>query len=295
MISRFALSLWLWALALWAGCGDQRPPAQRFVFAPGVSINFEVHGRGETTIIALHGLGASLDSWRDILPVLKRFGTVYLVDLVGYGHSSKPARFRYSVDSEADVLAAFFDQLESQGRHHFVLLGHSFGGAVALELASRLPVEKLILIDPLVSFDSIRLHLLVSTFNQWPFNRLALAAVPARQRAWIGLRRAFKNNSQVDNERVCRYSQFLDMPGANRAFLKTVKSMQLTKVRAGLSSIQCPTLIIWGDKDPILGPSEGERLVKALPHAKLLRIPHCGHVPHEEWPDETASALALFL
>lgn len=295
MITRAALAFWLSVLTAWAGCGNQRPPAQRFVFAPGLSINYEVHGSGETTILALHGLGASLDSWRDILPVLTRYGTVYLVDLIGYGHSTKPAKFRYSVDSEADVVEAFRSHLESQGRTDFVLLGHSLGGAVALELAARKQVEMLILIDPLVSFDSIRLHLLVSTFNQWPFNRLALAAVPARQRAWIGLRRAFKNNSQVDDERVCRYAQFLDMPGANRAFLKTVQAMRLTKVRDGLGAIQCPVFVIWGDKDPILSPSEGDHLAKALPNATLVRIPHCGHVPHEEWPAETAFVIGRAL
>jgi pimeloyl-ACP methyl ester carboxylesterase len=81
------------------------------------------------TLVLVHGFGASLESWCDVWPRLAAEFSVVRVDLKGSGHSSKPADGKYSSRDQAMLLVSFMAAI---GLKDVVLIGHSFGGAVAL-------------------------------------------------------------------------------------------------------------------------------------------------------------------
>src|SRR5512141_2884929 len=96
-------------------------PAARHIFhySDAVLINFEVHGHGGTPIIFLHGFAAALTTWCDITPLFPpEFATLYLLDLKGFGFSSKPRDRRYTVEEQAAIMIAF---LEHEGLSGVVL------------------------------------------------------------------------------------------------------------------------------------------------------------------------------
>jgi len=124
---------------------------QSFHFSPDVIINFEVDGEGPRPLLMLHGFGASLESWKDIQPYLRTNFRVYALDLKGHGLSSKPHDNKYSPQDQADIVTAF---IKNRQLTDVVLVGHSYGGGVALLAFLRLsehtehnPVSTMILID----------------------------------------------------------------------------------------------------------------------------------------------------
>ena len=94
----------------------------------GVKINYYESGQGQP-ILLLHGFGASSYSWRFLGPSLAENHRVIMIDLKGYGLSDRPRDQKYSVSDQADIVADFIRQQDSQ---EMVLIGHSMGGMVAL-------------------------------------------------------------------------------------------------------------------------------------------------------------------
>jgi pimeloyl-ACP methyl ester carboxylesterase len=66
-------------------------------------------------------------------------------------------------------------------------------------------------------------------------------------------------------------------------------------VTKALPQIRCPALVLWGEEDPLVPLELGRRLVADLPAGRLITVPHCGHLPHEDRPDETAELLRAWL
>ena len=83
-------------------------------------------------LLLIHGFGASTYTWRHIAPELARTHRVIAVDLKGFGQSDKPFDSRYSVFDQAELLA---ELIEEKDLHNLTLVGHSFGGGIALMLA----------------------------------------------------------------------------------------------------------------------------------------------------------------
>ena len=100
-----------------------------FHFSSEISINFDVSGEGARPLLLLHGFGASMESWNDILPDLARMFRVYRLDLKGHGLSSKPRDGAYSISEQARIVAAFIREYKLS---NVTLIGHSYGGSVAL-------------------------------------------------------------------------------------------------------------------------------------------------------------------
>ena len=97
----------------------------------GVTINFQAsfRERPDTTVVMVHGFGATLESWNDIYPSLASEFSVVRLDLKGSGFSSKPAQETYSPIDQAKILLGF---IKSMGLRRVVLIGHSLGGAISL-------------------------------------------------------------------------------------------------------------------------------------------------------------------
>jgi pimeloyl-ACP methyl ester carboxylesterase len=270
-----------------------------FSYNDSVQINYEIYGQGEPRLVFLHGFGASRESWRDILPFLRGAGTLYLVDLKGHGLSSKPNDSKYSLSDQADVIATF---LKCERIEPAVLVGHSYGGAVALLAYFHLRangeesvLRGLVLIDSAGYAQS--LPFFVSVLRQPVLNHVVLS-MPATFRARYTLERLFFDRAKVTNERVERYARYFDLPGSHHALIECAKHIlprDMDSVVAQIPTVMIPTLIIWGENDTAIPLSIAQRLHTEVRSSKLTVLHKCGHVTQEEQPEATAETLRTFL
>lgn len=110
-------------LAASASCARRLPPVTperpstdcSYRYSAAVTTHCEEEGSGEETFVLLHGFAASLESWHDVRPVLARRGRVVMLDLKGFGLSSKPPDRVYTPADQADIVAAFIRERNRGG------------------------------------------------------------------------------------------------------------------------------------------------------------------------------------
>jgi len=272
-----------------------------FTYAPGVDISYRVAGHGPVSVVFIHGFAAALTTWDDIVPLLppERF-TLHLLDLKGFGFSSKPRTGSYSVQEQAAVTAAF---LKARGLSRVVLAGHSLGGAIALLVTLQARdrgepdlVSRLILISP-AAYPQ-KLPRLMKWLTIPLLARAGMALIPVRAIVRHTLARVFHDRSAITPERIRRYERCFGRRGMAGVLIRSARAIDPDSygaVTARYREIDVPTLVIWGSEDRIVRIGQGKRLVEEMPVARLAVIDGCGHNPHEERPCETAAAILEFL
>jgi pimeloyl-ACP methyl ester carboxylesterase len=263
-----------------------------------LSLAADVTGTGPP-LVCLHGFGANRFTWRHLVePLAPRF-TVTCLDLKGFGQSPKPRDRAYGLRDHAELVTAYF---QAHDLRDVTLVGHSFGGIVALAVTLGLCEEEpgriraLVLIgtpaypQPLPWF--IRL---VRTPGLGP---LALRAVPARVQVRRILEAAYHDPRRIPPEAVTAYTRALHRPGTYGGIVRTARHFTPSALDGLLpryATLRVPTLLLWGRHDRIVPLTMGERLTRALPDAELAVIEHAGHLPQEETPEQVVEVLGGFL
>jgi pimeloyl-ACP methyl ester carboxylesterase len=209
-----------------------------------------------TPVVLVHGLAGSSHWWRDVSPALALEHTVHLVDL--------PRWRAIDPDELVDRIAVLFSWIGPA-----TYIGHSLGGLLGVHLAARHPetVSRLVLVAP--------------------------AGIPGRSPAGalIPLASAVLRAGP-------RFLPRLALDTARGGPLNVVVAgvrLLSHDVRPDLASVQAPTLLIWGDRDPLIPPDHAEEFLAALPDARLELIQGAAHVPMLERPDELSGAVLAFL
>lgn len=275
------------------------PKGEAFAFSDGVHINFERVGNGPLALVMLHGFGVSLDSWRDCATRLEDIATCYLLDAKGSGWSSKPADGTYAPEDQAEIFAAF---IERQNLQNVVLCGQSLGGGHAILTYLKLKdknlharVKGMVLLDAggyLQKLPAFIAPLRVPLLNMIILSRPLLPFI-----MWFTLHQALYDASRLPKGRLRRYTYFLRLPGAGAALRATARQLftNADTLIPRFKEIDVPTLIIWGDHDRVVPIASAERFHKDIPDSRVVIMKNCGHVPQEEFPDETAAAMREFL
>jgi pimeloyl-ACP methyl ester carboxylesterase len=281
--------------------GKHAATRHTFRYSDAVQINYEMHGHGGTPIVFLHGFAAALTTWRDITPLFPpELATLYLLDLKGFGFSSKPRDRHYTVEEQAAIVIAF---LEHEGLSNVVLAGHSLGGGIALlaYLTARGNgkgnlIGRLLLIA--CSAYPQRLPWIMRLLRNRLLGRAILNLLPLRFMVRFSLAHLIHDRRAITTERIARYMGCFGRKGIAPVFIETCRQL-IPERYGGLTglyrSITCPTLIIWGGADPVISPRQGLRLHGEIAGSHLLVIPDCGHIPQEERPAETYAAIRNFL
>jgi pimeloyl-ACP methyl ester carboxylesterase len=271
-----------------------------FQYSSDVTIHCMLDDRhAGPALVFLHGFGTSSETWHDLRPVLNQQRSLYLIDLKGFGLSSKPRQGDYSPDEQANIVAAF---MRHQNLQDYVLVGHSYGGGIALQAYRKLKQRRastpkgLVLIDPAVYPQKLPSY--ISNLRRPIINKLIFLLTSSSFRARYAMNRAFHKKEAITPERIERYARFLDLPGAHDAFVAAARQIDRAdpaELVAHLGEVDGRTLVIWGAHDPVLPVSDADRLRQQLPSAKVVLAPGSGHVPHEEEPERVASAILEFL
>jgi pimeloyl-ACP methyl ester carboxylesterase len=276
---------------------DTRTIDGTFVYK-GSGIHFRSLGQG-LPLIFIHGLGASMDTWRLLVKDLRDEFRLVFLDLRGHGYSARPRDSRYSIQDHAD---AVFGLMEHLGLKSAVLVGHSLGSGVALLTAlnelsrpTRL-VSKLVLLAG--SAHPEQLHF----FGRWlrvpVIAWLATTLIPATLITRMALRHAFYDHAKVTDSLIELYAKYQRIPGTLYALMWTVRNFiaaDIDFVRRSLRQIQIPVLNILGEYDRIVPRSTAEALCNLLPQCSLEIIDGVGHVPQEESPETVAELIRKFV
>jgi len=266
-----------------------------FVHAPGEYLRYRVVGQGPHHIVLLHGFAASLHTWDDLAPLFPATEfTLHLLDLAGHGHSSKLPNGDYSALHNARITTAY---IRSRQLTDVTLMGHSFGGAVALFTALGCPEAGRLILIGTPGFPQ-RVPPFMRILGLPLIGPLLMGAVPAGTIARTALKRAFYRHELITERLVERYAAGYRCQGASAALSRTVRQIippNAAQLVAGYADLAIPVLLMWGEHDRIVRPWQGERLHRELPDARLVIIPDCGHNPHEERPRETFALIREFL
>ncbi|RUM63353.1 MAG: alpha/beta hydrolase [Sulfurospirillum sp.] len=295
---RYLKIVWLF-LFMMTGCSQKIANTwqKRIVERPlheGRTLYANITGKG-APLVMLHGFGASSYSFSKIIPELSRYFKIYAIDLKGFGNSPKPDDNRYSVYDQAVLVERF---LQKHHLDHVILLGHSYGGGVALSLALMDPkrIAKLVLIDS-ASYDQ-QLPKLIRWLTIPVAGKVGFYLLPASVEVKESYKYAFYDDKKIPKEIVREYAHNLYKPNARKVYLQTVETLvpeDIRKISARYRHIKIPTLIIWGRDDIVIRKEKAYRLHHDIQNSELKIIPHCGHIPHEERPEEVLRILKKFL
>jgi pimeloyl-ACP methyl ester carboxylesterase len=110
-----------------------------------------------------------------------------------------------------------------------------------------------------------------------------------------GLSTAYADPGLLTDASVTRYHDLLLAPGVRGALIERMQQLVLQDPTPWLARIRAPTLLLWGEGDKLIPPSNAQDYLRVMPHARLALLPGVGHVPHEEAPARTLPALLDFL
>jgi pyruvate dehydrogenase E2 component (dihydrolipoamide acetyltransferase) len=228
-------------------------------------------------LVFLHGLGGSYSTWASVLGDFAETYRVVAVDLPGHGGSDKPspASTDYSISGLAAKLGELLEKLELTPA---VLIGHSLGGATALQLALDRPK----LVRALVLVDSAALGLEI---NNELLDRVESA--PSRDEARQLLELFFQDRRFVLERGIDEMYAARNAPGADDA-VKAIAASAFTRhgqnlvLADRLGELEVPLLVIWGELDRVIPSTHAVAVLTALPTAWLEIMEGVGHVPHLE-------------
>jgi len=250
-------------------------------------------------ILLLHGFGGNSYTWHWLAPRLARTHRVISVDLKGFGRSDKPFDAAYGVLDQAHLLATL---IRRKGLRKLSIVGHSFGGGVALALTANLNQTQPELVQRLVLIDSIAypqpLPLFLELLRTPVLAEVGVYTAPPELETYKGLVAAYADPQKITLDTVRAYARPLYTPGGRHALIQTAQEIiprNLPALIARYRSIEQPTLLLWCAADPVVPLSVGRRLLRALPRARLTVLKGCGHMPQEELPATTLAILRAFL
>lgn len=226
-------------------------------------------------IILLHGMSASADSFRELMHALADEFYLLAPDIPGFGYSGNMQS--YTKPRLMGWLGAFMADV---GVQRPALLGHSFGGALALGMAAAAPdqVGRLVLLAPsLLAAD--RYPGWLRATGEWRLARWLLGLGTALSRVNLGRqsRKAFYRPERFGPALWQRRAADYRMA---RASAEALRASALYNGREALAAVTQPTAIIWGRNDPVLHPSGAAELAALLPNAetRVYLLEECGHI-----------------
>jgi len=266
----------------------------RFVRARPHQWHVQSMGRGPD-ILLLHGAAASAHSYADLMPLLATRFRVTAVDLPGHGFTTKGGTLRSGLSAVAQDLALLLAQ---EGLHPMAIVGHSAGGAVALELIPHLPRAPRALITlngAFAEFDGVAgwlFPMLAKLLALNPFTSLLFAATttPANVRALIAA-----TGSELSDAQLERYFRLIRNRSHVSGALAMMAQWDLRPLIARLGRLAVPTLMLTGARDRAVAPEVSRDAAARMPNALWRNLPGLGHLMHEERPDLIAAELLSFL
>lgn len=273
----------------------------QFVQIDDFELHYQLRGQplketGGVPVLMLHGFSSSGGEFARLAPLLEGAHALLLPDLLGFGHSQRVMEpgAHYSHPGQVRLLIGL---LEALGVAQVDIIGSSYGGAIASQLALEHPerVRRLVLMDAQVFENSGGAAVADLPFG---LNRaltwFVLGGGPGADAVGRSAC-APESTTCLGPDLTLARARITSIKGYTEALLAFSHSPRNARVPAELSQITQATLVIWGRQDGIIAPEFAEKLMTELPNARLEWIENAGHVPHIEQPNLVAPLILQFL
>jgi pimeloyl-ACP methyl ester carboxylesterase len=250
------------------------PAIGESIEANGIRTNYLQSGSGEQTVVLVHGSGPGVTAyanWRLVLPALGEDFTCYAPDMVGFGYSDRPDDVEYSLQTWADQTVGFIKAMGIEKAH---LIGNSFGGSIALRIATQHPelVDKIVLMGSMgVPFDITE----------------GLDTVWGYEGTVESMRKVldfFAYSRELVNEELAQVRFKASMePGFQESFSSMFPAPRqrwvdaMTTAEDKIRKLTNRTLIVHGREDQVIPLETSLKLEELIDNADLSVFSHCGH------------------
>jgi pimeloyl-ACP methyl ester carboxylesterase len=257
-------------------------------------VSYWVHNPDvKSTVIVVHGFRGNHKS---LLPFIRNFKQrIILLDVPGYGES-EPMKAKHTIENFAQYIGDFAEHI---GVEKYSLIGHSYGASICIVLASMQPtnLEKLILINPAVPFESI--------FNNISdiYTQMARILPKPWRKTWLSnpIFDTLSAEIMIKNVSPGRKKQLMASGRQNlketnpEVVVESLSSYRNTNIYLLAEKIKVPTLIIAGKLDPLAPLSKVNILLNTISNSVIEVVEGHGHLVPLEVPGQTASLSIRFL
>jgi pimeloyl-ACP methyl ester carboxylesterase len=246
----------------------------------GIELELLRRGAGRP-VLALHGM-QPIDPQARFLDVLGRSAAVIAPSHPGFGGSPRPGDF----DTVYDLVHLYLEMLDALPYEKITLMGFSFGGWLAAEVAAACchRIERLILVDAFgIKVSDRETPDILDVFNTHPDE--------VARRSWHDPERFIPDFNAWEDDALIRYAhgrESLSLYG----FQPYMYNPQLKR---WLARIAVPTLVVWGTADRVVKPEYGQTYAGLIPGARFEVIANAGHYPEIEQPEKFAELVSSFL
>jgi 3-oxoadipate enol-lactonase len=256
-----------------------------FAELDGVALRYELSGKGERTLVLVHEMGGSLESWDDVVPRFAESRRVLRYDTRGAGLSQK-IRGTLGIDTMADDIAALLDNIGIAGK--VALAGIAVGGAIALHFAARYPerASAVAVGSPATGVAPDRRPAALERVAKIEATGMAFAVEDS-------MLNGYAPELRGDLKRFERYrARWL---GNDPASYATVWRMLAgADMQDELARLRCPVLVIGGSLDRVRPPKLAEATASAIPGARYIEV-RTGHYMSVQTPDLIFDCIDRFL
>ena len=270
----------------------------QYLVVHGYRRAFRISGSGPALLL-LHGLACDSSTWLDVIPTLSKHFTVIAPDLLGHGESDKPDA-DYSLGGYANGMR---DLLTVLGIDKVTVVGHSFGGGVAMQFAYQFPdrTERVVLVStgglgkevtPLIRFLTVpgsSAALAAATFRPW--RPLVAGGMRALSRTPLTATR--------DLDEVARIYESLADPATRRAVQRVTshvlnwRGQFVTMTDRSYLARLMPVLVVWGRDDIVIPSKHADFAPTQVSDVHVLN--DAGHFPHKDHPEEFCRLVTTFV
>lgn len=250
---------------------------ERNITIKGINIHYKQVGEGRPMIL-MHGWGCDSSA----LNLFERVGIenheVFNIDLPGFGKSDEPTT-PWNIEDYTQMLEEF---VRLNGIDSPILLGHSFGGRIAILYASRNSVSRLLLVDA-AGVKPKRTPSYYAKVYSYKFAKWLYPNILGREKA----------NEIIENMRSRRgsYDYVNCSPMMRKVMVKVVNS----DLRSEMPKIKAPTLLIWGEEDTATPMRDAKIMHKLIPDSGIVTFPGAGHFSFVDNPYQSAAVVRRFI
>ena len=267
-----------------------------FIKVQNIDVHYREQGLLSDTnpIILLHGTGASLHTFEAWADTLSKNHRVISIDLPAYGLTGPFQSADYSMANYIDFLNAFLDKKEIES---CILMGNSFGGAIAWNYSLQFPdqISELVLIDasgyPTISQST---PVLFKLGNIALFKDIFTYITP-KFLVKSSVENVYAQPTKVTTELVNRYFDMSLRPGNRAAFFDRQKAAKDSTAYLKIPQIKQRTLVLWGAKDRLIPVENAYKFHRDIPNSELVILKDLGHTPMEEDPNNSLKPVLSFL
>lgn len=269
--------------------------ASSFIETGGKRWHVQRMGSGPPLLL-LHGTGASVHSWRGLMPLLARSHAVTAIDLPRHAFTTGHDANAMSLPAMSTEVAGLLKAIDLKPE---AIAGHSAGAAIALQLALAHGYA-----GPVIGLSAALRPFPGALAQIFPALAKALFVNPLVPRFFAGTidiaggaeRFMWRSTrSRIDAAGMACYRALLKNPDHAGGGLAMMANWDLPPLRARMGNVANPVLLVHGANDPAIPLAWARDAAGWLGHARLDVLPGLGHLAHEEAPEQAAALIAAFL